>query len=43
MAIKRGNEINISPGADDEIRNDDVLVVIGGTEQLSAIEKGKIV
>jgi trk system potassium uptake protein TrkA len=43
MAIKRGNEINISPSADDEIRNDDVLVVIGGTEQLSAIEKGKIV
>lgn len=42
MAIKKGNEINISPGADDVINEDDVLVVIGGTEQLSAIEKGKI-
>lgn len=42
MAIKKGNEINISPGADDVINGDDVLVVIGGTEQLSAIEKGKV-
>jgi trk system potassium uptake protein TrkA len=42
MAIKRGNDINISPGADDEIRENDVLVVIGGTDELSAIEKGKL-
>lgn len=41
MAIKKGNEINISPVADDVISDEDVLVVIGGTEQLSAIESGK--
>lgn len=39
MAIKRGKEINISPQADDMIMKDDVLVVIGGTEELSKIEK----
>lgn len=42
MAIKKGNEINISPVADDVIGEEDVLVVIGGTDQLSAIEKGKV-
>lgn len=42
MAIKRENEINLSPTADDVINADDVLVVIGGTDQLSAIEKGKV-
>lgn len=42
MAIKTGNEINISPVADDVIGDNDVLVVIGGTEDLSAIERGKI-
>lgn len=42
MAIKKGDDINISPSADDVIENEDVLVVIGGTEQLSAIEKGKV-
>jgi trk system potassium uptake protein TrkA len=41
MAIKNGNDINISPSADDVIGSDDVLVIIGGTEQLSNIEKGK--
>ncbi|MDF2672145.1 MAG: TrkA family potassium uptake protein [Clostridiales bacterium] len=42
MAIKKGDDINISPTADDVIENEDVLVVIGGTEQLSAIEKIKV-
>lgn len=42
MAIKNGNDINISPTADDVISPEDVLVIIGGTDQLSAIEKGKI-
>lgn len=39
MAIKRSRDINISPQADDMIMKDDVLVVIGGTEELSKIEK----
>jgi trk system potassium uptake protein TrkA len=42
MAIKRGNDINISPTADDFIKPGDVLVVIGGTEELKKIERSKI-
>ncbi len=40
MAIKRGSDINVSPYADDEILPGDVLVVIGGTEQLKTLERG---
>lgn len=39
MAIKRGNDINISPEADEYIRKGDILVVIGGTEELKVIEE----
>lgn len=39
MAIKRENDINISPQADEYIRKDDILVVIGGTENLKIIEE----
>ncbi|MEG0372044.1 MAG: TrkA family potassium uptake protein [Clostridium sp.] len=39
MAIKRGNDINISPEADVFIKKGDVLVVIGGTESLKVIEE----
>lgn len=39
IAVKRSRDINISPQADDMIMKDDVLVVIGGTEELSKIEK----
>lgn len=39
MAIKRGNDINISPEADEYIRKGDVLVVIGGVEDLKIIEE----
>lgn len=39
MAIKRGRDINISPEADEYIRKDDILVVIGGTESLKFIEE----
>lgn len=42
MAIKRGSNINVSPQADDMIKPGDVLVVIGGTEQLTFIEKSKL-
>lgn len=41
MAIKRDNDINVTPGADDIIDEGDVLVVIGGTEELNKIEKIK--
>ncbi|KMT22663.1 potassium channel family protein [Clostridium cylindrosporum] len=39
MAIKRGNDINISPEADEYIKKGDILVVIGGTESLKDIEE----
>lgn len=39
MAIKRENEINVSPTADDEIFPGDILVVIGGNDELGEIEK----
>ena len=42
MAIKRGSSINVSPQAEDIIKPSDVLVVIGGTEQLNYIEKIKV-
>lgn len=41
MAIKRDNDINVSPAADDVINEGDILVVIGGTEELNKIEKIK--
>lgn len=41
MAIKLGNDINISPSADDVIAEGDVLVVIGGTEELDKLEKSR--
>ena len=41
MAIKLGNDINISPSADDVIAEGDGLVVIGGTEELDKLEKSR--
>jgi len=38
MAIKHGSEINISPRADDVIKSNDVLVVIGSNEDLTKFE-----
>ncbi|CDF58472.1 potassium channel family protein [Thermobrachium celere] len=38
MAIKRDNDINISPSAEDVIKKGDVLVVIGGTDDIKNIE-----
>lgn len=38
MAIKHGEEINISPDATDELHKDDVLVVIGHIKDLSKIQ-----
>lgn len=41
MAIKRNNEVNISPDADDVINRDDIVVAIGSAEDLTKLE-GKI-
>lgn len=39
VAIKRGEDLNISPMADDAIERDDVLVVIGETEGIQGLEE----
>ncbi|MDK2798594.1 MAG: trk/ktr system potassium uptake protein [Clostridiales bacterium] len=39
MAIKNGTQINISPKADDVIKHDDILVLIGSNEDLNKLEK----
>ncbi|NGU20086.1 TrkA family potassium uptake protein [Clostridium perfringens] len=41
MAIKRNNEVNISPDADNVINKDDIVVAIGSAEDLTKLE-GKI-
>jgi len=38
MAIKRNNEIDVSPSAEEVIRHEDVIVAIGGTQELNNIE-----
>jgi TrkA-N domain./TrkA-C domain. len=39
MAIKHGKQVNISPKGDDIIRRDDILVVIGSTEDIKQLEQ----
>jgi|SRR3712207_1574713 len=38
VAIKRNNDINVSPRADDIIEDGDILVAIGGAEELGRLE-----
>ena len=38
MAIKRGDEVNLSPSADDIIESGDIIVAIGSAEDLSRLE-----
>jgi trk system potassium uptake protein TrkA len=38
VAIKRGDNINVSPTADDSINQNDILVVIGKTQELRRLE-----
>lgn len=38
MALKRNNEVNISPMAEDIIHAGDIIVAIGGTEELNELE-----
>jgi len=39
MAIKRNNEIDVSPSADEIIQGNDIIVAIGGNQELNNIEK----
>lgn len=39
MAIKRGEKLNITPGANDIILNDDILIVMGQNENLDRLKE----
>ena len=39
IAVKQGSDINVSPGADYEIGQDDIMVVLGDTAALNAVQK----
>ena len=39
IAVKQGNSINVSPGADYEILPGDVMVILGDSEALNAVQK----
>lgn len=38
IAIKRGKDVNVSPSAEEIIGINDILVVVGGTEELEKLE-----
>ncbi len=38
MAIKRGEHLNMSPGAEDKILEDDILIVMGKNDNLEKVE-----
>jgi len=38
IAVKHGEDINVSPGAEYKIRTGDVMVVLGGTNELKAVQ-----
>ena len=38
MAIKSGNDVNISPSPDDVVEANDIIVAIGSAEDLSRLE-----
>lgn len=39
IAIERGGAINVSPGADYQILADDIMVILGSTDALHAVQK----
>ena len=39
IAIKQGDRINVSPGADYEIMPGDVMEILGDTNALNAVQK----
>lgn len=40
IAIKKGKALNISPGSEDKIENDDIVIIIGSKEDVRKIEMG---
>ena len=38
IAVKQGKRINVAPGADYKIQSGDVMVVLGGTDALNAVQ-----
>ncbi|ASK63640.1 potassium transporter Trk [Virgibacillus phasianinus] len=43
VAIKRDKEINVSPSADDKLRENDILIVIGSDKDISRFEKHLVI
>ena len=39
LAVRRGGNINVSPSADYQIQTEDVMVVLGDTAALKAVQK----
>ena len=38
MAIKKGDEINLTPSADDTVESKDIIVAIGSAQDLANLE-----
>src|SRR5690625_1259034 len=43
VAIRRGNNLNVSPRADDIVEENDILIVIGADEDISKFEKHLVI
>lgn len=43
VAIRRGKTLNVSPSADEKLKADDILIVIGADKNLSKFEKNFII
>lgn len=43
VAIRRGKELNVSPNADDKLKPDDILIVIGSDDNISKFEKHLVI
>lgn len=43
VAIKRGNEMNVSPSAEEMLQADDILIVIGADTDISSFEKHLVI
>lgn len=43
VAIKQGKDINVSPLADDQIKTNDILIIIGADKNISRFEKNYVI
>ncbi len=41
VAIRSGDNVKVSPGADDRVREGDILVVLGSTESLEMLQRAR--